>query len=70
MKLFFLFSSVAAAKCPMILAETGEKSKDFEAFDVESFVTCLLNHGEYTLRRFYQLLLAKLGLPNQVVFIF
>ncbi|CAL9245133.1 unnamed protein product [Arabidopsis halleri] len=35
-------SAVAAAKCPMILAETGEKREDFEAFEAEAFVRSLL----------------------------
>lgn len=38
-----MFSSVAAAKCPMILAETGEKREDFEAFEAEAFVRSLLS---------------------------
>lgn len=34
----FMFSSGASAKCPIILAETGGNSEEFEAFEAETFL--------------------------------
>ncbi|EFH38409.1 hypothetical protein ARALYDRAFT_359800, partial [Arabidopsis lyrata subsp. lyrata] len=64
-------SAVAAAKCPMILAETGEKREDFEAFEAEAFVRSLLKNPwdkpyEYTLRLMYHCYRRELGLEKNV----
>uniref|UniRef100_A0A1J3CJE5 signal-recognition-particle GTPase n=1 Tax=Noccaea caerulescens TaxID=107243 RepID=A0A1J3CJE5_NOCCA len=54
--------AVATAKCPIIVADTGERGKDFEAIEVESFVRRLLENPwlprkpsgyRYTLRDMY-----------------
>jgi signal recognition particle subunit SRP54 len=50
--------AVATAKCPIIVAGTGEKDKDFEAIDVQPFVRGLLGENpwlphRYTLREMY-----------------
>ncbi|XP_010505695.1 PREDICTED: signal recognition particle 54 kDa protein 3-like isoform X1 [Camelina sativa] len=66
-------SAVAAAKCPMILTETGDKSEEFEAFEAEPFVRRLLENPwdkplEYTLRIMYNHYRRESGLDRQLFF--
>ncbi|XP_010497329.1 PREDICTED: signal recognition particle 54 kDa protein 1-like, partial [Camelina sativa] len=66
-------SAVAAAKCPIILTETGEKSEEFEAFEAKPFVRRLLDSPwdkplEYTLRLMYNHYRRELGLERKLLF--